>query len=370
MGFTNRLTTWWNAAGTKPANNNRSAVTRGDRANREVRRTPAAIRNSDGYVQVADRLMAWWNGELQQTKPDRWDTSLQIEIDDNLDEEYENWSDERVRVCAAVWGDGFIQPGTSSFASAVMSAAMMDSKKTILDLSASMCGTALMFVRDAGVWIDAIEPNPSLARHARLHLASVPIGHQVKLECTPLASLEITPNKYHVAYSREALYSAKPKPHVIAQVAKGLKQDGQFLLLDYVLSAGSQDSPIIAKWRRLEPEQLHLWPLEQYEETFRRHGLSIFACEDFSSTMADEIHNAWLRMLRNLQSGEIDRRNIDHIMREGKLWQSRLNALRSGDLKLMRIDTRKSPPTDQSRSARGSSDARPSPKPTRNLVEL
>ena len=344
MGFTNRLTTWWNAAGTKPANNNRSAVTRGDGANREVHRTPAAIRNSDGYVQVTDRLMAWWNGELQQAKPDRWDASLQIEIDDSLDEEYENWSDERVRVCAAVWGDGFIQPGTSSFASAVMSAAMMDSKKTILDLSASMCGTALMFVRDAGVWIDAIEPNPSLARHARLHLASVPIGHQVKLECTPLASLEITPNKYHVAYSREALYSAKPKPHVIAQVAKGLKQDGQFLLLDYVLSAGSQDSPIIAKWRRLEPEQLHLWPLEQYEETFRRHGLSIFACEDFSSTMADEIHNAWLRMLRNLQSGEIDRRNIDHIMREGKLWQSRLNALRSGDLKLMRIDTRKSPP--------------------------
>ena len=166
----------------------------------------------------------------------------------------------------------------------------------------------------------------------------------MKLECRPLASLEITPNKYHVAYSREALYAVKPKPHLVDQIAKGLKQDGQFLLIDYVMSAGSQDSPLIAKWRKLEPEQLHLWTLDQYEEAFRRHGLSIFASEDFSSAMADEIHNAWLRMLRNLQTGEIDRRNIDHIMREGKLWQSRLNALRSGDLKLMRVDARKSPP--------------------------
>lgn len=343
MGFTNRLTTWWSAAGVTPANNNRSSVSRGDDAVRRPEALPAGGRSPDGYVQVTDRLMAWWNGELHQDAPERWDSSLRIEIDDDLNEEYENWTDERIRVCSAVWGDGFIQPGTSSFASAIMSAAMMDPKKTILDLSASMCGTALMFVRGSGVWIDAIEPNPSLARHARLHLASVPVGHQVKLECTPMASLELTANKYHVAYSREAFYAMKAKAHVIAQVAQGLKQDGQFLLLDYVLTAGSEKSPLIVKWYENEPEPLHPWTLDQYERTFRRHGLSIFACDDFSTTMADEIHNAWLRMLRNLQSGEIDRRNIDHIMREGRLWQSRLNALRAGDLKLLRIDLRKSP---------------------------
>ena len=349
MGLTNRLATWWNTAGIKPANTKRADATHGRGAGRHVRPARVAGGSSDGYVQVADRLMAWWNGGLQQDETNRGEASLRIEIDDDLDEQYQNWTDERVSVCAAVWGDGFIQPGTSSFASAVMSAAMMDPKKTILDLSAGMCGTALMFVRGSGVWIDAIEPNPSLARHARYHLASVPIGHQVKLECTALASLEITPGKYHVVYSREAFYTVKSKPHVIAQVAKGLKQDGQFLLLDYVVNAGSEDSPLIAKWSRLEPEQLHLWTLEQYEETFRRNGLSIFASEDFSSTMADEIHNAWLRMLRNLQSGEIDRRNIDHIVREGELWQSRMNALRSGDLKLMRIDTRKSPAKTKAR---------------------
>ena len=343
-GFKSRLTTWWTSADAEPANNNRSTIADHGSVGRHIRSVQANIQAPDSYVPVQDRLMAWWNGELVQGKPGHWDPALQIEIDDDLSEEYENWTEERVRVCAAVWGEGFIQPGTSTFVSAIMTGAKMDPRKTILDVSASMCGTALMFVRDSGVWIDAIEPNPSLARHARLHLASVPIGHQVKLECKGLACLEISPNRYHVAYSREALYTVKPKLHVIEQVAKGLKQDGQFLVVDYVLTAGAEDSPLVAKWFRHEPEQLHPWTLERYEEVFRQHGLTILACEDFSSTMVDEIHNAWLRMLRNLQSGETDRRDIDHIMREGLLWQSRLNALRSGDLRLLRIDVRKSPP--------------------------
>lgn len=259
-------------------------------------------------------------------------------MDEAVLEEFENWSEARAALAEAIWGDGFINPGTGKFLRKCMSSARVNKKKTVLEIGPGLGGTAIMLAREWGIWVDGMEPNPSLVQKARQVVARTPVGSQIDIQEADFANLEIPAEKYHVIYSRERLFASRFKREVIEQVANGLKPGGQFFLMDYVVTPGRMKDPEVHDWMTSELDDIHPWELNTYLSTLEESGFEVPKPDDFSEAMANEINSAWNRMLLRLEAGVIDRDLVNLIVVEGSIWQKRVKALRSGGIQLLRIN--------------------------------
>lgn len=299
---------------------------------------PEVQPEEDGYVLVSKRLNAWWdNVDATDTEISR-DPALKITLDEGVRDHFENWGEDRVKIAEAIWGQGFITPGTGNYAKQCITPAHIGSGKQAMDLTAGLGGTAVMLAREAGVRIDAFEPNASLFNHATRLIASTPVSSLINLEQVEFHNLKIHPEKYDLIYSRERLFATQFKAEIIKQVASGLKQNGMFLLTDYVVTSGHEDNPAALAWARSELQEIHPWTMEAYVEAFESHGLSVADPTDMSNAIIEEISLAWRRMLTHLENGTIDRDIVNNAIVEGQIWQDRIRALRGGSIKLMRFN--------------------------------
>ncbi len=329
----NRLTAWWQ--GDEPLSARPNGVGAGGPNGAAVTPEP------DGYVVLKQRLMTWWNGDEAGDLATTDNPSLRIEESGQSESDQAEWSDDRVRLSKILWGEGYIRPNTEVFANELMSGLRLDPRKTILDVAPGLGATALIMVKEKSVWIEAIESDPDLMRHAKQRLALEKCGHHINIRHEDFTSFELPPLRYHIIYGREHLYSFASKDHILRQLCRSLKDHGKLLLFDYVVKEGSYNSPAIEAWREIEPTNVYPWTVGEYRRAFESGGLSLHGREDFTDTMIHEIRTAWHRMLQNLETGGFKPGNVDRMMKEGRLWQSRLRALESGDLKLLRLDARK-----------------------------
>ena len=138
-------------------------------------------RASDGYIPLPVRMSKWWQRGQDERDDAPSASDLEISVDQDLRDNFKDWSPGRIALCEAIWGKGFIGPSASGFVRKILAPARINSRKSVLDLNAGLCGTPLTMVRESGVWIDAFEPNESLVRHARKFVASNPLGKQIDL---------------------------------------------------------------------------------------------------------------------------------------------------------------------------------------------
>ena len=299
------------------------------------------MREADGYVSVKDRLLAWWHGAASPTWPADNDQSLHIETFSDPAAGREPWTEKRARLNEALWGTGFVLPGDHKFASHLMSPVLVNPKQTILDVAPGMCGTALQFAKQKNVWIEAIESDASMAQIAQLHLARQDFGHHIDLRFEDFDTLHLDPHRYHVIYGREHLYAFESKADIVQQFCRGLRDNGQLMLIDYVCKDGAEDDPLIREWRELERRPISLWTEARYASELKSSGMTIRMCDNFSVSIFQAIKAGFHRMLEGLETGAVKREDIDNIMHEGRVWQNRMRALQSGTVQLVRIDARK-----------------------------
>ncbi len=298
----------------------------------------AIAREPDGYVRVSRRLNAWWDGVDTPSASVVDDPAMELSFDQSIRDRFENWSDVRTRIAESIWGQGFINPGTRKFSHLVMAPARVTAKKSVLDLTSGLGGTAAMLVRETGAWVDALEPNPTLAEKGRRLVASAPSGKQIDYQSVDFHELDLPEWRYHLIFSRERLFATRFKRRAIEQSMRSLKTGGQLLISDYVISKDAENNPDVANWRTKELEEIHPWTLEKYSERMTEAGLKASSVVDLSKVMIAEVNAAWRRMLSNMEGGSLDRELVNSVLAEGEIWQSRIKALRSGDVRLLRIN--------------------------------
>ena len=298
---------------------------------------------NDGYVKVADRLKLMWGGVGSTLNRAKELLALDVVVDEEMRDQFESWSDGRTALAESVWGIGFINPGSTEFLRNCLSPVKIKKNKNILDLTAGLGGTAIMLARNSGAWIDAFEPNPTLAGKAQLVIAQSPVGNQIDIQPVEFGNFVIPQLRYHIIYSLQRLYATQHKQELLQQVAKGLKANGQLLLMDYVVSTRHGADPAVQEWMVAELGDICPWSQGRYLSVLDDLGFQVQPIEDFSSRMAEEINSAWCRMLHRLEAGyiDIDRNLINHIVAEGNIWQKRVAAMHSGCLKLVRINATK-----------------------------
>lgn len=299
-------------------------------------------RARDRYIPLPVRMSKWWQSGQDESGTVPAASDLEISVDQDLRDTFKDWSPGRIALCEAIWGKGFIGPSENGFVRKILAPARINARKSVLDLNAGLCGTSLMMVRETGAWIDALEPNESLVKHARVFVASNPLGRQIDLRHADFGTLEINPARYHLIFSRESLFATRFKRRLLEQIGRGLRNDGQFIFSDYVLQGGSGNSEAADGWTSTEPDTVYPWTLADYRSAMSENGLAAVSVENLTSSIVPIINAAWHRLMRNIQKGTLEREVVDHIMFEGEIWLNRIKAMNSGSLRLVRIHAKKS----------------------------
>lgn len=295
----------------------------------------SAISSPDNYVELKDRLSSWWHG----TDDDAKDSGKQQTIIKSVKAlpGLNEWTPERFRVVQEIWGEGYLEPGGPPFARKLLSAAKIDSKQTVLDMSLKLGGTASLIAKDASLYMEAWEPKPEFAKKARSLINSLGLVKRILMEPNDCSKVEFPENKYDLIYSREQFFKIEDKKSLIEKIGRSLKPKGQFLFTDLMVCDPDNNAEEIATWASAERQTPYPWTEDLYKAVFKEFGFSIWASNDFSQEYLEFINAGWHKIMVKIEDGDFDRRFVDYLMQEGEIWLARARAIESGILQVKRM---------------------------------
>lgn len=295
-----------------------------------------SAQKEDGYVLLKERLNAWWRGDDVKFKKTKPRTAQQSEKPVPPELDPRRWSPNSIKMSEELWGEGFAEPGGALFAKKLLSPFKFDASNSFLDLSAGLGGTASILAKEYKMWLDAYEPNEELVIAGQKNISRNGLSKKVPLQAVDLEKLSLPERKYDQVYTRESLFMVENKKNIIQQIGKTLKKKGHVIIVDYMV--GDDSNPEDMKlWKSHEREDVHLWTAELYQNALSHYGISVWSINDFSQEYLELIHEGWNEVIDKINTGDFDRKFVDHLLHEGDVWLHRARALESGTLALKRI---------------------------------
>jgi len=304
------------------------------------------IGDNPSKISLKWKVIAWWKGydvaDLEQKRqmptppPPRADKPLA-----KTGDEKPHWNHERIKVSQLIWGEGFCGPGGVQNIIHMSKLLAFSPKMSAVVIGAGLGGPSRVLAKKFGVWVNGYESSPDLAQEAMK--ISVAKGLEKK---APIAHLDLNgplsfERSFDRAFSKETLYSIKNKAAAITSIYHHLKDDGLFLFTDFVLNDHySHTHPDVYDWIQNEP--LPPFPATSGDLISLLEGnhFSIRIQEEITDQYMDMVNEAWAKAeklaLLLSEDGESGRSNMFAILREAELWNRRIKALRSGELKLYR----------------------------------
>jgi len=296
------------------------------------------------------RFNAWWTGEdvtlVQQSSQSVKGMAIGIGSMPNHDEdgdidEHELWSAARISAIQSVWGEGFIEPGGAKFGKKLLGWLGLNSRQSVLDLSAGLGGTARSFALEQNLWMGALETVPELATEGRRQSIAAGLGRQVPIVLADLETHELAKSRYDAIYSRERLFTVRKKAKLLSNCAESLKFNGQILITDYMRNQDTGGAELAACWGRHEKELPSAWTIKAYVDCLNELNLNVLTAQNITEDMIGHIKSAWRRVPDLIAAGSFSHRQIGYLVKEGEIWMDRLQAMEKGQLIVARIHAQK-----------------------------
>lgn len=297
----------------------------------------------DGYIPFAMRFRAWWEGvdaaDLM-TSSDRSAVHGQTLIVDDKPPGLvpaTGLDPDRLRLWAALWGEGLVQPGGVEFTESLLLTLGLKAEDRLLDLNAGLGGAARAVARRFECTVAGLEHRKQVAEagHAMSEAAGmaavVPIGHYDPM------SFDANGVKFDAVYSREFLYQVRDKETLLRKVVRSVREGGHITFTDYALNDFDQSDPDIAAWANAEPIQPQTWTLKRYKQVLDDQDISIQVFADITDTLLELTKTAWSRFTDDLPNQKINKRYADWLLSDGEVWLSRTRAMESGKLRVLRV---------------------------------
>jgi len=300
----------------------------------------------DGYVPMRVRFNAWWTGEdvALVRQPGQSVKGMAIGIgeapglDENTDgDDDELWSTARISVIQSVWGEGFTEPGGAKFTKNLLGWLALNSRQSVLDLTAGLGGVARSIAADQNLWMAALEPVPELAAEGRRQSIAAGLGRQVPIALADLETHELAKARYDAIYSRERLFTVRKKAKLLSGCAEALKPRGQILITDYMRNQDTGGAELAACWGQHEKELPSAWTKKAYVDCMTELGFNILTAQDITEDMVEYIKSAWRRVPNLIAESAFNHRQIGYLVKEGEIWMARLRAMEDGKLTVARI---------------------------------
>lgn len=254
----------------------------------------------------------------------------------DLDDEIGRWPPERIRLYDKLFDHGIMIPGGHEYALELAKPLALDETLSCVEIGAKLGGVARVLADRLGVWVTAYEQDGELALLGMER--SVQAGAQKKVPVQrfdPMAP-ELRKSYFNVVYSFGELYKIPEKDSFLGALAETLREQGQLLLTDYVLTR-DLDEKEMANWSRLEDEDLFPWTAQEYKSRLGQLKFDIRIAKDESETHLKHVKMAWMTMLSGIQKDGLDPDLMDYLVPEMEMWMNRVKMLENGSLAFYRF---------------------------------
>jgi len=299
---------------------------------------------------LARKLRGWWNGnaapaDAAAPDSDAADSAsggagksampFSLPLPDGRKAQI--WADPRIRVVERVFGMGFLGPNNEAWAEQLIKPMILDSKMSVMHLSAGLGGITRAIHKISGSWVTGYESSPQLAAGAMelSNLASMakkapivgynPEEPEFKAEsCNAIVATKA----FAAVNNKQALYNA---------MFNALRIDGHVMMTEYLHKGSDAAAPAIVEWIKAEPRPIELASAEETGAALKRAGFDVRVMEDVSEDLQRRIAASWAAFARTLAEVGLDRGLVGSLTDELALWMARTRVLESGAVASYRI---------------------------------
>ncbi|NIY74589.1 phosphoethanolamine methyltransferase [Thalassospira sp. HF15] len=254
----------------------------------------------------------------------------------DLDEEIGRWPPDRIRLYDKLFDHGIMMPGGHEYALELAKPLALDETLSCLEIGAKLGGVARLLADRLGVWVTALEPDGELALLGMDRSVHAGVQKKVPVQTFDPLQPDLRKGYFNVVYSYGELYKIPEKDAFLGALADTLREHGQILITDYVLTR-DLDADELENWSKLEGEELFPWTAQQYKSRMGQLKFDIRIAKDESETHLRHIKTAWMTMLSDIQSSGLDTDIMDYLEPEMEMWMNRVKMLENGSLAFYRF---------------------------------
>ncbi len=239
------------------------------------------------------------------------------------------WSATRVEVCQFLWGDGLIGPGDMNFLEGLVKPFALNPAMSVLDLSPGLGALTRHMVDEYGVWVTGYDNSEFLA--AVGNSLSVKLGYekQAKISYMNYENMKFE-KKYDCVFCKERFFLVMDKMLLFDQIESVIKEDGQFLFIDFLVVDGEYNKEAISEWEKGEPFPPTLSTLRETLHELTQRNFDIRITLDLTKDYEKMIKAQVSSFLMYLQTVTMEDETKDIVSFELDLWMRRLKAISDG----------------------------------------
>ena len=143
-------------------------------------------------------------------------------------------------------------------------------------------------------------------------------------------------NSFNAALIYECMTPIEDKIMIINSIAASLRENGHFIMADFVLPSSDPPNELVRNWYGYEPEKPKLWTARRTYDAIKNAGLEVRIAEDFTAEYRSMVLTGWLKLLSGLSKKELTPDFAHALIKECEYWIFRVAALDSGGLKVYR----------------------------------
>jgi cyclopropane fatty-acyl-phospholipid synthase-like methyltransferase len=293
---------------------------------------------------LARRLRAWWNGIEAPPEADGTPasaTAAGVTADASAADfggrKASAWQNPRLRVVERVFGTGFLGPNNEAWADLLIQPLNLDSKMTVLHLSAGLGGITRAIAKLSGAWVTGYESSPELAEAAMELSTLAGLGKRAPIQPYNPEAPGLKPKSCNAVVATKAFASVDNKAGLYDAVFAALRLDGHLMLTEYLRTGSNANAPAMLEWVKHEPRPVELSSVEETERELARVGFDVRVVEDVSKDLQRRIAASWAAFARTLAEAGLDRGLVSSLTDELSLWMARTNVLESGAVASYRI---------------------------------
>jgi SAM-dependent methyltransferase len=281
-------------------------------------------------------LHAWWDGYYVDEPPEGREVPEPPPLTEQ-DKKNDKWSAERIKVAELIWGDGFTFPGGADHVLQMVKPMTLTSAKSMLDIGCGLGGATRAIAKTFGTWVVGMEASPALAAAGQQYSEMAGLAKKAPVQHFDPAKVEFPTKKYDAICLRNIFSSLTDKHRLLVQVEKALRPGGSMLVSDFAIAKAGASSPALSTWSAAEDQPPQLCTLEDFKREFDGLKMDTRVSEDMTAEFRGIVVQGWANLADILQGKQVDAGEAAALAKEIKLWQLRLAALDSGDLRIVRL---------------------------------
>lgn len=292
------------------------------------------------HASLLNRVTSWWasddNSQLTSKNSSGFKLHKDIHID--LDKfSIEQWTHQRVEILEILWGHGNRGPGDDALNMELFNQVALNSKSKILDIAAGLGNCARMLAKHTYAHVDVVECHSNLLPYFKKITRNENQEAFISILKGNLNDVKLPKVNYDLIYGREALFKIKNKQSVLEKMVDALKTNGHLVFTDFVLEKDASSYKIFKNWSAREKQTVYPTSMAAYKKIIDGFDMEMRPIKDYSQQYIHHVNVGWLRLKEHIKTHDLDDAFVDVMVQESDLWLSRVRALQSGKLKLVKF---------------------------------